>query len=262
VSAFGQRGVPAHPIRPTALQAVLDDPARRPAALLTRLASGAPDVEMRALADLADHGVPWINGVPSVALAQDKWASLERLREAGLPVPGTALITREDEARPTLPAAGRYVVKPTRGSAGRGVIVGLELEQALHRARAYAEITGSALLQVMTGDGLDRRLFLVGDTLVAAMERRPAAGSGRGSVLYGAEATTWSPTTAQLDLARRAQAALGLDVAGIDLVEDEDGRDVVLEANSCPGLSAIEALTGVDIAGNMADFVLRKLPPR
>jgi len=256
VGAFGARGVPAHPVRPTELVARLD--AAPPAAVLLRLPSGGPRGELAPLLGPAHDGRPatWIDAPASVALAHDKAALAARLADAGLPVPPTALVTRDDpHAADHLPGDG-LVVKPPGGSAGRGVTLGLGRDEALRNARAFAELTGAALVQTRLDGGVDRRVLLVGGEVVAAMERRPAA-TGRGNVLYGGDPRPWSPRPAQVELARAAARTLGLEVAAVDLLEDA-GRDVVLEVNTCPGFAAIERTTGVDVAGALADLVVRR----
>jgi len=49
-------------------------------------------------------------------------------------------------------------------------------------------------------------------------------------------------------MALRAVSAMGLEVAGVDLIQSDDGP-MVLEINSSPGLEGIEGASGVDIAG-------------
>ncbi len=256
VGAFGARGVPAHPLRPAELVERLD--AAPPAAVLLRVPSGGPRDALDPLLAPARDGRPatWIDPPASVARAHDKAALARRLVEAGLPTPPTALVTRDDpHAADELPGE-RLVVKPPTGSAGRGVTLGLPRDAALRGARAYAELTGAALVQTRLDGTVDRRVLLVGGEVVAAMERRPGA-TGRGSVHYGGSPRAWSPDPGQAELARAAARAAGLEVAGVDLLEDA-GRDVVLEVNTCPGFAAIERATGADVAGALADLVLRR----
>lgn len=253
VQAFGARGIPAHPVRPDGLQAATHR--AHPAAVLMRLPSGAPRAEL-ALLDGVLESTPWINGVAAVAGVHDKLASVARLEAAGVPVPPTLVVQRDHpDELDTLPGS-RFVVKPLRGAAGHGVTVGFAREAARRSARAFADLTGSALVQSCLGDGTDRRMFIVDGTVVAAMERRPTVG-GRGSMLYGGTARPWVPDAAQRALGLQAAAILGLDVAGVDLLDDQ-GRDVVLEVNACPGFATIEAVTGLDVAGALADATLRR----
>ena len=52
----------------------------------------------------------------------------------------------------------------------------------------------------------------------------------------------------------KAAKALGLNVAGVDLLRSDRGP-VVLEVNSSPGLEGIEKTTGVDVASEIIEFV-------
>jgi len=74
----------------------------------------------------------------------------------------------------------------------------------------------------------------------------------------GASAAPFEPDAAQVALARGAVAALGLDVAGVDLLADESGP-LLLEVNACPGLSGIERVTGRDVAGAIVELLGRRL---
>ncbi len=121
---------------------------------------------------------------------------------------------------------------------------------------AFAELSGGALLQSFVGAGFDRRLFIIGGEIAAAMERVPTQ-EGRGSVLYGGAPVPWSPTETQRALGLAAAQHLKLEVAGVDLIRDADGNDLILEVNSAPGFAAIETVTSLDLAGQLADFTLR-----
>lgn len=231
-------------------------PAGAPAIAVTRLASGTPSWETAAL-DARWPG-PWLNSPSALRATHDKLATQLHLARAGLPgVPTYAVLRDEPGPAPRELSGTWWVVKPPTGLGGRGVVPRLAPEQALARARAYADLCGLALLQPWLGAGLDRRVFLVGGHVAAGMRRVPLRLDGRGNVTQGARALPWEPDPASVDLARAAAACLGLDVAGVDLLEHE-GRWVVLEVNACPGLSAIEAATGRDVAGAMAELAMAR----
>ena len=63
------------------------------------------------------------------------------------------------------------------------------------------------------------------------------------------------------DVAIRAARVMGLGVAGVDLLRSKRGP-LVLEVNSSPGLEGIEAATGVDVAGQIIDYIDRRLRAR
>ena len=226
-----------------------------PRAVLLRLASGGPPDELAALEALAAcRPWPWFDAPARVAAAHDKAGALQRLEAAGLPVPPSVCLRRDDDlAEDDLPA-GELVLKPARGSAGRGVTLGLDRAAALAHARAYVDLSGPALLQARRGDGRERRVVIVGGRVVAAMERRADPGDGRANVARGAAARAITPEAEERDLALAAAAALGLSVAGVDLLRDGD-RPLVLEVNSCPGLEALEQACGPGPADALAGLL-------
>ncbi|MHC4472255.1 MAG: ATP-grasp domain-containing protein, partial [Planctomycetota bacterium] len=109
---------------------------------------------------------------------------------------------------------------------------------------------------VSASSGRDLRLFVVGDEVVAAIRRTAPSGSFRSNLHHGGRAEAYDPPAELRDHALEAARALGLRVAGIDLLESEDGP-LVAEANASPGLEGIEDATGIDVAGAIAGEALR-----
>lgn len=265
--ACGAAGLDARSVTVAdAVRARLDRaPDEPPPARLLRLPSGTPQAELDALlatreAERRLAGV-WLDEPADVARAHDKPVALARLAAAGLPVPASLLVLDGGEPDADALPGDTLVVKPARGTSGRGVAIGLPRREALRRARAFAELTGPVLVQEQLGDGTDRRLFLVDGELVAAMERRPRGGDGRGNAARGALVQAWEPDADALALGRAAAERLGLAIAGVDLIDGPRGP-CVLEVNAAPGLSAIEAATGRDVAGALAAALRRRLESR
>jgi len=229
------------------------DPAPRAPVVVTRLPSGAPGWAMQEAARVAAPARLVVNALPAVRGVQDKGALAARLAAAGLATPPTVLVTRgHAPALDALPGE-RFVVKPAGGSGGRGVLLGRTREQAAAGARAFADASGPVVVQAQV-DGPERRLLVVGDEVVAAMERVPRAADGRASLHYGARPVAYAPSPGQIDVARRAARLTDLEITGVDLV----GDDVVLEVNACPGFAGLEAVTGVDVAGRIARWIARR----
>jgi len=259
VSACGERGLPAHPLQPAELEACLRErPERHPAVVMLRMPSGIPADELAALHDAAcapgATRTRWLDRVDAVARAHDKVACLASLRRAGLPVPPTRVVLRDDRGELALEGR-RFVVKPLRGASGHGVVVGLAAGEALARARAFADLTGGALVQPELGGGIDHRVFVARGKVLAGMRRLPSGPAGRANLHYGGRAEAWSPDESLLRLALAAADTLQLAIAGVDLLIHE-GRPVLLEVNTCPGLVGIEAATGLDVAGALAGLAL------
>ncbi|MFT7465093.1 MAG: RimK family alpha-L-glutamate ligase, partial [Pseudohongiellaceae bacterium] len=229
-----------------------------PTTALLRLPSGVSPDDLNALAVAACSGeTRWIDAPQRVAAVHDKALCLETLAAAGLPVPPTVVVRRDQALDLSTLDGESFVVKPIRGSSGRGVTVGLSRGDASLAALAYAELCGPALVQPLLGGGIDRRLVLLGGQLVGAMERVPLAEDGRGNTVYGATARRVEPSADEIRLAQNAAQCLGLSIAGVDLLNHE-GSPIVLEVNTCPGLAAFVSATGIDLAGALVDLVLTK----
>jgi ribosomal protein S6--L-glutamate ligase len=101
---------------------------------------------------------------------------------------------------------------------------------------------------------------VVAGRVVAAIRRVGATGSFRANLHHGGRAEALEPAAPLADLAIRAAAAFELSVAGVDLIEGEDGP-LLTEVNSSPGLEGIEDATKVDVAGEIADAALALSAP-
>jgi len=122
---------------------------------------------------------------------------------------------------------------------------------------AFRGLYASFLVQEFIGEakGADLRCFVVGDRVVAAMQRHAAPGDFRANLHRGGKAGLAELSPAETDMAVKAAKFLGLGVAGVDLLRSRRGP-LLLEVNSSPGLEGIEAASGVDIAGVILDHVL------
>ena len=105
-------------------------------------------------------------------------------------------------------------------------------------------------------DGLYAVVGAVGGEIVAAMERRAAAGEFRANIHRGASASRLALSSADQELVLRVTELIGVDVAGVDLISSKRGP-LVMEVNASPGLEGIEGATEVDIAGAIIDYAER-----
>ena len=102
--------------------------------------------------------------------------------------------------------------------------------------------------------GSDIRCLVIGDRVIATMQRRAANGDFRANLHMGGHAEPVKLTREERQIAVKAVLAMGLDVAGVDLLRANDGVKV-LEVNSSPGLEGIEGLSGRDVAGQIIDHI-------
>ena len=110
---------------------------------------------------------------------------------------------------------------------------------------------------VASSAGDDKRLYVVGDTVAAAI-RRHSDGDFRANVELGGVATPYTPTDEEQALAQRCRALLGLDFCAVDLLHDGDGRPLVCEVNSNAYMAGLIGATGVDVAEMIVDYVIKE----
>src|SRR3954451_15953275 len=201
-----------------------------------------------ALHALSAVGVRVVNGARAIERTVDKFLASALLAAAGVPTPRTVVCERADDALAAFAELGSDgIVKPLFGSMGLGmarvedpdvaqrVFRALELERAVYY-----------LQETLPHDGADVRAFVVGDRVVAAIER---VGRGwRANLARGARARPAALDDRQAELAVRAAGALDADYAGVDLLRAADGREYVIEVNGIPGWRGLEQATGVDVA--------------
>ena len=178
---------------------------------------------------------------PSAVLRTvDKAAVVARLRTAGVRGPGTRTARTWEQVR-TLAADRRgLVVKPRTGTSGQGVLL-LDGE-----APPLPPSRGPWLVQDrIGGDGVDRKLYVVGDRVSGVLRRWPAPEDRSG--------TPFAPSAELTEVARSAATALGLEVCGIDVVAASDGP-VVVDVNPFPGFKGVPGA-----AESLAAHVARRL---
>ena len=106
-------------------------------------------------------------------------------------------------------------------------------------------------------NGTDLRCFVIGGRVVAAMQRVGQNGEFRANCHRGATAEKVILTEQEKQIALNATKALGLDVAGVDLIRSVNGP-LVLEVNASPGLEMIEKTSGINIALQMILYLEQK----
>jgi len=184
----------------------------------------------------------------AIERAIDKYLASALVAAAGVPTPRTVACERAEDALEAFAALGSdVIVKPLFGSMGFGMarVEDPDIAQRVFRALEI-ERAVYYLQETVPHDGVDVRALVVGERVVAAMER---VGTGwRANLSRGARARPVDLDEARAELCVRAAAALGADYAGVDLLRAADGRDFVLEVNAIPGWHGLEQATGVDVA--------------
>jgi ribosomal protein S6--L-glutamate ligase len=193
-----------------------------------------------------------------IARSRDKLRSLQLLsREGiGLPITGFARSPHDIPGLIELVGGAPLIIKLLQGTQGKGVVLAETPKAAESVIAAFQQLDANILVQeyIKEAKGADLRAIVVGSRVVAAMERRAAPGEFRSNLHRGGTAEAVKLSLAEKNTAIRAARVMGLAVAGVDLLRSNRGP-VVMEVNSSPGLEGIERATGVDVAGEIIEYI-------
>ncbi len=211
---------------------------------------------MDALHRAQARGQMVVNPPAALEASIDKYLASAKLAAAGLPVPPTCACQDADTALAHFERLGSdVVVKPLFGSEGRGMVRVTDVETAWRVFRTLERMQSVIYLQkFIHHPGWDLRAFVLGDRVLTAM-RRHADGGWRTNVAQGGRGELVLPTREEEKLALAAAKAVGVIVAGIDLLPGPDGTMLVLEVNAVPGWRALAPTTGVDVASEIVGFI-------
>ncbi|RVU47860.1 RimK family alpha-L-glutamate ligase [Lujinxingia sediminis] len=200
---------------------------------------------------LQARGVVTLNTSAAIERCRDKLRSIQHLAIAGLPVPPTVSLYDAERLDETVDQLGGLpiIIKLIKGSHGVGVIRCDTIETLRSTVETLWSLNEEVLLQRYIGEsaGKDLRVFVVAGEVVGAMERRAGPGEFRANLHRGGSAQAVDLSDELREIALRATEALGLGIAGVDLLMSAYGP-LILEVNASPGLEGIEAATGKDIA--------------
>jgi len=205
-----------------------------------------------------------LNESVAITRARDKLRSLQLLARQGIDLPITGFAHSPDDTGDLIELVGGapLVVKLVEGTQGIGVVLAETRQAAESVIDAFRGLNAHILVQefIAEAKGCDIRCLVIGNEVVAAIERRAKAGDFRSNLHRGGQATVVEITPREREIALAAAHTLGLDVAGVDILRANRGP-LVMEVNASPGLEGIEKATGLDIAGRMIHWIERQAMP-
>ncbi len=198
------------------------------------------------------------NTASAIAASRDKLRAFQILSRYDIGIPKSTFVRDRKDVPEAIRRVGGapVVIKLIEGTQGIGVMLAPDAAIAEAIVETLHSADQNVLLQqfISESKGRDVRAFVIGSRVVAAMRRTAQGDEFRSNLHRGG-----SIAPVQLDpecerVAVRAAQILGLQVAGVDLLES-DGGPLIIEVNSSPGLQGIEAATDLDVAGAIIDFV-------
>lgn len=199
-------------------------------------------------------GVKCLNSSDAITKSRDKLHSLQILSQHGISVPLTSFANSSYDTKDLIKIVGGapLIVKLLEGTKGVGVMLAETGKAAESVINAFRSLKADVLVQhyIKESKGCDIRCFVIGDKVVASMERIAQEGEFRANIHLGATARAVEITDEEREMAIKAAKVVGLEVAGVDMVRSSAGSKI-LEVNSSPGLEGIEGATAVDVADKM-----------
>ena len=199
------------------------------------------------------------NSSRGILQSRDKLHSGQILSRNKISTPRTAYVRDMKDIQRAIDTVGGLpvVVKVTQGTQGQGVF----LRHTIHETRNLVQgllMTGKSVLiqeYIAESHGKDIRALVVGGKVVASMRRKARGREFRSNYHLNGTVENVDLPEEYAEMACRAARVLGLNVAGVDLLEGNSGP-LVLEVNSSPGLEGIEKASGVNVAGAIIDYVI------
>lgn len=199
-----------------------------------------------------------LNSSDSIAKSRDKLRTLQILSAHGFDVPTTSFANSSYETKHIIDLVGGspLIIKLLQGAKGVGVVMTETNKSSENVINSFRSLKAEILVQryIKESKGQDLRCFVVGDEVVASMERQAQEGEFRANIHLGAKAFKVDVSDEEKEIAIKASKVLGLDVAGVDIVRSESGPKI-LEINSSPGLEGIESISQINIAKKIIEYI-------
>ncbi|MCO5142815.1 MAG: RimK family alpha-L-glutamate ligase [Oligoflexia bacterium] len=228
--------------------------------VLPRIGTSITEYGLLVVRQFESMGIPSVNSSDAILNSRNKFRSLQACAKAGLAVPSSAMSRNPTDIKFLIRKLRPFpmIMKLLQGSQGVGVMLGSDPSSIESITATCLQLEKDLILQkfIRESAGRDIRVFVVNGKVIAAMRRVAKRGDFRANVHRGG----WGEHIKQLPknyekLAIQATAAVGLNIAGVDLIETTLGP-MVLEINSSPGFEELEKATRVNVAKAIVDMAL------
>lgn len=231
-------------------------------AVIPRIRPAATYYGTAVLRQFAAQGSYCLNGPVAIGRSRDKLRTLQILSGHGINIPKTGFADSPQDTKDLIKMVGGapLIVKLLEGTQGIGVVMAETNKAAESVINAFKSMKAQILVQefIKEAKGSDFRLFVIGDKVVGAMERRAAEGEFRANIHMGGKGYKAKITPQERRMAIKAAKEMELKVAGVDIIRSDRGP-MILEINSSPGLEGIEGATKIDIASLMIEHIEKNI---
>lgn len=222
--------------------------------VLPRIGTSITEYGLLVVRQFEMMGIPVLNTSNAILNSRNKFRSLQTMASKKIDMPSTVLTRSLSDVPGAIKHLGRppLVMKVLQGSQGIGVMMAPDRMTVDSVMATMLDMDKDVLLQqyIKESKGCDIRVLVVGDKVVGAMKRLAKAGEFRANIHRGGWGQTIRLSKKMERLAIQATKAVGLDIAGVDILESAHGPKI-LEINSSPGFEGLEQATGLNIAEKM-----------
>ena len=211
--------------------------------------------------EMEKHNIPCVNPKSAVMAANDKFLCSQILSKAGLPFPGTVLVNGEESIPAIRDIVGfPAVLKILTGAKGSGVMMVESEEQCrsllqlIHSTAPETPLIAQEFIK--TSIGKDLRVIVVDGKAIACMCRKSKTKDFRANFSLGGSVEDYPMTDEIKEIGTKAAAALGLRVAGVDLLFTEKGF-TICEINASPGFAGIESCCPVNVSAEIFKLTMK-----
>jgi ribosomal protein S6--L-glutamate ligase len=205
-----------------------------------------------------------LNESVAISRSRDKLRACQLFARKRIGLPITGFANKPDDIQDLIKMVGGapLVIKLLSGTQGIGVVLAETQKAAESVIESFLGLKASVLVQefIAEAGGSDIRCFVVGEKVIAAMQRKGKEGEFRSNIHRGGTANLVNITKEERITALKAANTMGLNVCGVDILRSERGP-LVMEVNSSPGLEGIENATGKDIAGSIIEYIEKNAKP-
>lgn len=233
-----------------------------PDAVLPRQGSTLGDSCLLLIEHFSKMGVPVINSSKAIRVAKNQFLSLQKLAAAGIQIPETVFINAPDGFAPAISQLGGFpvVAKQVSSRQGTGVMLLKTDEDVNGCIDKHLDNCNGMIVQkfIPLRGRRELRVLVIGDKIVGAMEMIPKNGDFRGNYHLSGISRPAKLTPLIQKMAIQSAAAADLEIVGVDLITNAKGETVVIEINYSPGFKGMESATGLNIAGQMIDYIVQR----
>jgi ribosomal protein S6--L-glutamate ligase len=237
--------------------------------VIPRIGASITEYGLAAVNQFDMMGIPLVNNSLPIARSRDKLRCLQLLSRHDIDIPRTVMARSPDQIERAIDLVGGcpVVLKLLQGTQGVGVLLAETPQQVESLLDTFWGLNQNILIQefIRESAGRDVRALVVGGRVVAAMRRTAKMGEFRSNIHRGGEGAPVDLDSEFARVAVEATAIVGLQIAGVDMLEARGGPKVI-ELNSSPGFEGLEEATGMDVAGLIlryaVDYARQKMRSR